>query len=342
MLAGHFPPVLPVVVAGASVVGASVDGASVVGASVVGASVVVARHGGGRPALHRAGRCAATSGDEDERHDDRGRPARSTGVSEIVGHVRLQDRSWRVRGSNDGAILLKTYSPRGVLSRVAPPGRGAQEARSSSRRVTAPPSACPLVEPHHLADEEARELAADLVVAVAEALPLVGVGGDGRVDRVAERVARHRLEAAPRAMSAGSPPASSISASTRLAWVAVSSPRVSSAIKPASDAAGDRVGRGVARGSARRGRRPARRVGARRDGRQGQLVERPARRSARSSRHRRRTPADGLGETGPTCGGQQRQRGPDVLDPLGRRLERHEVGLGEVPVVVGLLLRPAS
>ena len=41
----------------------------------------------------------------------------------------------------------------------------------------------------------------------------------------------------------------------------------------------------------------------------------------------------------PPRGRQHRQRGTDLLDPLGVRRQRHEIGLGEVPVVVGLLLR---
>ena len=36
--------------------------------------------------------------------------------------------------------------------------------------------------------------------------------------------------------------------------------------------------------------------------------------------------------------GQHRQAGPHLLDPLGRRLERHQVGLEEVAVVVGVFL----
>ena len=46
------------------------------------------------------------------------------------------------------------------------------------------------------------------------------------------------------------------------------------------------------------------------------------------------------GQRGAPCRRQHRQGGVDASDVLRGRLERHEVGLGEVPVVVGVLLDP--
>ena len=140
------------------------------------------------------------------------------------------------------------------------------------------------------------------------------------------------------AIAAGSPspPAATTSASTCLACVGVTVPATSSAVSAAS-AAGvtgsgpsggevvldvDEHPRRIAAGLDGAGRQP---VAAPLDGDGDRLV---------GGVHAR-----GRGQGGPALGGQGRQGRADLLDPRRVGRQRHEVGLGEVAVVVGVLLR---
>ena len=75
------------------------------------------------------------------------------------------------------------------------------------------------------------------------------------------------------------------------------------------------------------------------DGGDGQVVEAAVDRRPPRPRRRRRVPA--AAATRPAAlGGQHRHRRAHPAQPLGVGRERHEVGLGEVAVVVGLFLGP--
>ena len=60
---------------------------------------------------------------------------------------------------------------------------------------------------------------------------------------------------------------------------------------------------------------------------------------ARARGERRLRTPGGRGQRGPALGGERRQGAVDPLDPGVAGGERHQVGLGEVAVVVRLLLR---
>ena len=192
---------------------------------------------------------------------------------------------------------------------------------------------------HHLADEEPGELAPGLVVAVDEAGPLVGVAGDDGVDRAGERVGAHGLEAlglgdGGRVVARWRP------SRPARPWPAWRSARRRSPSSPARPG-----GRAPSVGGAVDGQvvldvgeHPAG-LGAGGDG-----VERQRRRG----HARRRWPRPPL---------RRRRRPPRRARPGGRRAapaarrrpaathsspgsSGHEVGLGEVAVVLGLLLHP--
>ena len=79
-------------------------------------------------------------------------------------------------------------------------------------------------------------------------------------------------------------------------------------------------------------------VGTGRDGGDGQAVEAAVARRWRPRRRSASTPG-GRGQRRAALGGQQRERGVDARDVLGASgSSGHEVGLGEVAVVVGVLL----
>ena len=125
------------------------------------------------------------------------------------------------------------------------------------------------------------------------------------------------------------------SASTVLAWVAVSSPPVSMLHERGEVLGRQRLGALDGEVVLDVGEHPVG-VGAGGDGGGGQAVE-----VALDGDHDgvvgRLAPGGGR-ERAPAIGGQRRERRVDAGDVVGARVERHEVGLGEVAVVVGVLL----
>ena len=190
--------------------------------------------------------------------------------------------------------------------------------------------------PHDSADEEAGELAACLVVAAAELLPLVGVGGDDLVDDLLQRARVHRFEATLLGDLARRPPGVDHLGQHLLGLRGgqlarrLHAHQLGHAVRIEVGGAFDgEVVLDV--GEETTG------VGARCDRLKRQVVEA----ALDGDRHRGHGRLDGSrsSERRTARRGQRGQGGVDAHDPVVVWRKRHKVGLGEVAVVLGLLLR---
>ena len=139
------------------------------------------------------------------------------------------------------------------------------------------------------------------------------------------------------AIAAGSPPLAASSASTSLACVAVSSPAVS--IRTTVATAAGSTATAASRGTSWT-KRASRRAGVDTRVERGEHVGVVVALDEERDVAARRVDAGGACERGPPRGWQRGHRGVDACDPLVTGIERDEVGLGEVAVVLRLLLAP--